>query len=286
MPELREILKAAVVRLTPVSDSAKLDAQLLLAEVLNESRAHVLAHPEKILTPEQVATYEGLVARRATGEPIAYMLGERTFYDIDLYVTPDVLIPRPETEHLLEMALEFAEARLKDASGAFTAVDVGTGSGALAVVLKRRLPQVTTYAVDKSTAALDVARRNATRYAVDITFFQGDLLAPLLEHGLKVDLLMANLPYIAHDDMLTLKVSQHEPHLALDGGADGLNLIRRLLQADQAPLVCKPGAMILLEIGADQGAAVRNLAQGAFNGAAVDVRQDYAGHDRVVCIKL
>lgn len=278
MTSIHEMLTAAKRRIALVSDTASLDAQLLLAEVLDCNRAHLIAHPERILTPEQAALYERMVARRAQGEPVAYILGRKAFYDREFIVTPAVLIPRPETEHLLEFALEFLATWQKDTPP--VVVDVGTGSGALAVTLAAHVPGAKVYATDISPDALRVARMNAEKYGVTLTFLEGDLLAPLIERAIRVDVIMANLPYIASGEVNTLAVSKHEPRLALDGGADGLDSIRRLLE--QAPSVVKPGGGILLEIGAGQGADVAKLAtQLAY---AATLHKDYAGHDRVVAI--
>lgn len=273
---IADLLRDAVAQLTPVSSSARLDAQLLLAEAVGRDRAYVLAFGEVVPTSEQIAHFHQALARRVAGEPMAYIFGKRAFYDREFYVTPDVLIPRPETEHLLEAGLEFAGNR------PLVAVDIGTGSGAIAVTFKGNCPQANVYAVDISAQALAVARRNAGD--LDITFLQGDLLKPLIEQAITVDLLMANLPYIPHDEMLGLEVSQHEPHLALDGGDDGLVLIEQLL--GDAPLVCREGACILLEHGSGQSEAIIQFGKAIFPLAEWDVIYDYAGHDRVVRAKL
>lgn len=268
-------LAEARQRIEPVSTSPGLDAQLLLAAVTGTNRAHVIAHRERILTEDQAARYDALVSRREKGEPVAYLLGQRAFYGRDFRVTPAVLIPRPETEHLLERAL---------AIGAATAVDCGTGSGALAVTFAANRPSSHVYATDLSLEALAVAQQNAGLNHVAVEFLHGDLLDPLIHAGICVDLVMANLPYIASDELADLMVSRHEPRLALDGGADGLDLIRRLL--DQCPAVCCPGATLLLEIGATQGPAVVDLAQDRLKPEQVTIHKDYAGHDRVVEIRL
>ena len=278
MTTLGEVLKDAKRRITSISTSASLDAQLLLAEVLSVGRAHIIAHPEKTLTDAQAEQIESLIQRREQGEPIAYILGRQAFYDREFIVTPAVLIPRPETEHLLEAALDFLQAQ-PDA----VCVDVGTGSGALAVTVAARTA-ATVYATDVSLDALEVARRNAAQHQADVTFFQGDLLQPLIDHAIRVDLVISNPPYIATGEMRDLDVSRHEPHLALDGGADGLVIIRRLLQ--QLPSVCNEGALVLIEIGADQGGAMLDLVRRQLNPAEVGLIQDYAGHDRVVRIQL
>ena len=276
---LGEILADAKQRIRPVSGSASLDAQLLIAEVLDANRAHVIAHPEKVLTSKQADQIEQWVVRREQGEPIAYILGRRAFYDRDFMVTSDVLIPRPETEHLLEIALEFAETRTT-----LVAVDVGTGSGAIAVTFKANVPSAIVYATDISADALKVAQRNAVNHRADVEFFQGDLLQPMIDAGTTLDLVMANLPYIETEEMLELAVSKYEPRLALDGGDDGLDLVRRLLK--QAEGICNKDAMILLEIGANQGEKTRNQAYELLKPADVSIIQDYAGHDRVIKILL
>lgn len=276
MVTIRDALNTARARIAPVSESAGLDAQVLLGETLGVDRATLLAHPERELTPEQAQHFAAYVDRAARGEPIAYILGRRAFYDREFYVTPDVLIPRPETELLLEEALAWIKPR-----GSARAVDVGTGSGALAVALAAHAPQVDVYAVDISAAALAVARRNAETHGVRVRFVQGDLLTPFLGGAARFDLVMANLPYIPAGDVPSLAVSRYEPLLALDGGEDGLVLIRRLL--DQIPHVCTPGALILLEIAAGQGDSVLELAKSLAPQSA-SVLHDYAGHDRIVRI--
>ena len=217
------------------------------------------------------------VERCAAGEPLAYLLGRRGFYDRDLIVSSDVLVPRPETELLLERALAFTKGRSN-----LTAVDVGTGSGALAVTFSANAPQATVYATDISPAALAIARQNATLHQAMVTFFEGDLLLPLLERDIHVDLIMANLPYIPSAELPTLAVSQYEPLMALDGGADGLELVRRLLS--QIVTLINSGGLTLLEIGAGQGILAQQLAQDVFPKAHVTFELDYAGLDRVVVI--
>ena len=254
-----------------------LDAHVLLGTALGVDRAYLLAYPEARLTPEHAERFAGWVTRCAAGEPVAYILGRRAFYDREFTVTPDVLIPRPETELLLESALEWVGER------PVIAADIGTGSGALAVTLAANRPQAQVYAVDISPAALGVAQVNAARHGAQVTFFEGDLLVPLIERGIKLDLIMANLPYIAAGDLPELAVTRYEPRLALDGGADGLDLIRRLLA--QVPQVAKPDALVLLEIGAGQGQTVQALVRQALNPQQVELILDYAGLDRIIRIQ-
>ena len=270
---IRAALEAARAALVN-SDTADLDAQVLLGHVLGCERALLFAHAEITLDCRQRMQFESLLQRRAMGEPIAYILGKRGFYDLDLVVTADVLVPRPETELLLEEALRLTV----DAPGA-TVADIGTGSGALALTFARHRPMWKVYATEICAEALAVARQNATTHAAKIVLLRGDLAQPLIGRGIKVNLLMANLPYIASDELNMLAVSRWEPRQALDGGPDGLAYIRKLLL--QAPYVCSDGARVLLEIGADQGAAVARLARDIL-GAECSVLRDYAGLDRIV----
>ena len=260
------------------SDSADLDAQILLARALDVGRVFLFAHPENVLSDSQRIDFLATIERRAKGEPVAYILGSAGFYDIELRVTPATLIPRPETELLLEAALRVSESK-----ATATVADIGAGSGALAIAFKKQRPKCAVYATDICAEALTVARQNAARYRADIHLLRGDLASPLLERGVKVDLLMANLPYIATDELARLSVADYEPSLALDGGADGLDCIRRLLR--QLPAVCQPGAYVLLEIGAGQGAAVKRMTRNVC-GAEADILRDYAGLDRIARLRL
>jgi len=275
--------RSAVARLAAAgSPTPGLDADTLLTAALNRDRAFVLAHGETIPTPAQAARIHDWIDRAAAGEPIAYLLGRRGFYDLELIVSPAVLIPRPETERLLEHALAWGRDRLAR-RGALTAADIGTGSGALAVTLAHHLPAAVVHASDISPAALTIARLNAAQYAPNVIFHMGDLLRPLLAAGVTVDLLLANLPYIPDNVVPGLAVSRHEPKLALAGGADGLALIAALLAA--APGVLAANGLILLEIGADQGAAAAALAAQHLPTAAIAVHRDYAELDRIVAVQ-
>lgn len=240
--------------------------------MLGSSRAALLAHPEHTLTPDQLSDYQTLVHRRASGYPLPYLTGRIEFYGLEFEVTPEVLIPRPETETLVELALARQPA---------TVVDVGTGSGCVAVSLAVHLPEATICAIEISPAALAVAQRNVERHGVAdrVQLMVGDVLNP--RPG-PVDLIVSNLPYVSTGacSSLPTSVRDHEPRLALDGGPDGLVIVRRLLA--QAPAVLRPGGGLLIEIGADQGEAASSLARTFFPQAAVRMHPDLAGHDRVL----
>jgi release factor glutamine methyltransferase len=257
---------------------ARLEAQWLLMHVLNVETSHLYAYPEQELTPDQIAQVEAYAVRLGQGEPVAYILGTVGFYGREFIVSPAVLIPRPETEHLIEAALEWAKDR-----PTLTIADIGTGSGIIPITLAAPLPNATVHAVDISEEALNIARQNAKKHGVNITFHHGSLAEPLIANHVRVDLLCANLPYIPADDVPELKVSRYEPTLALDGGPDGLRLIEILLKS--VPDVCHEKALILLEIGSGQGAAVKAMAESLFVPQSVEIIYDYAGHDRVVKIQ-
>lgn len=245
---------------------------MLLAHVLGLSRATLLTHPERLLTNGQYADYIALISRRARGYPLPYLTGRAEFCGLEFEVTPEVLIPRPETELLVELALEFRPESV---------VDVGTGSGCIAISLAVFLPNAIVYAIDISHAALAVAGRNAERHKVAdrVHLLAGDMLSP--RPG-PVDLIVSNPPYIpsAECALLPPSVRDYEPRLALDGGPDGLAFIRRLLK--EAPTVLRPGGGMLIEIGATQGEAASDLARIILPQARVTVHKDLAGRDRVL----
>ena len=263
-----------------------LDAQLWLAHVCELSRAQLLAHPEQRVGPEQANRFRDGLARLAAGEPLPYLTGRTEFYGLTFHVTPATLIPRPETEHLVDAALEFIqdrESQTRDQEP-ITIADVGTGSGCIVVALALYLADAQLFATDKSPAALEIATRNARRHGVEkrITFLPGHLLQPLPG---RVHLIAANLPYVAENewDELPTSVQKYEPAGALRGGRQGLDLIEELLQ--NAPAALRPGGAILLEIGAAQGPAALALARTYFPDAEVQLRQDYAGRDRLLIIQ-
>jgi release factor glutamine methyltransferase len=244
------------------------EARLLLAQATGFSEASVLAHPERALAPEAEARFLGFAARRARGEPIAYILGEKEFYGLALAVNPAVLIPRPETELLVELVLACAPTSV---------LDLGTGSGAIALVLKRQLPGTQVVAVEASAGALAVARRNAAKLGLDVDFRQGPWFEPV--PGARFDVVVSNPPYIAEGDpYLAQGDLRFEPRDALVGGPDGLDAIREIIRG--APAHLAPGGRLLLEHGLGQDAAVRELLmQAGLEG--VTTWPDLAGIARV-----
>jgi release factor glutamine methyltransferase len=230
LPTLGQILAEARQRLAQTSDSANLDARLLMSHVLGQPTMWLYSHFDASLTPKQSTAFNTLLEQRVQGKPIAYLTGVQGFYHWDFVVTPDVLIPRPETELLIEAASAWLKNHRRDS---LKIVDVGTGSGIIAISLALLFPQATVTAVDISPAALEIAQLNARQLeATTIEFRQNNLLSGL-PADFQVDLIAANLPYIDSDEMQALEVAKWEPHLALDGGRGGLDLIRDLLR--QAP---------------------------------------------------
>ncbi len=275
MAEIQAALAAAVKRLTGLSSTPLLDAQVLLAHVLARPKTWVMAHTEEPISPEQAASFEAGLARLLQGEPLPYVLGHWEFYGLDFAVDASVLIPRPETELLVDEALKWLQAH----PARRRVVDVGTGSGCIAIALAKHSPGLKITAIDRSSTALEIARRNAARHAVEaqVHFRCGDLLEGLSG---PFDLICANLPYIPSQTLQGLVGLKYEPRLALDGGPDGLELIRRLLSS--APQQLAPGGLLLVEIENRQGAAVLTLAAAALPGANPQILPDLAGSDRLL----
>ena len=257
---------------------AMLEAQVLLAHALGRSRAWLLAHPETVLEPDVLFSLENQLAQLLAGVPLPYLTGQQEFFGLRFEVTPEVLIPRPETELLVETALAWLQAHPQ----ARRAADIGTGSGCIAVCLAAHTPDLCIFGVDCSRAALRVASRNLEHHglAERTPLLQGHLTTALSG---PLDLLCANLPYIPTGKLGDLPVARHEPRLALDGGPDGLRLVENLLV--DAPRLLAPGGLVLLEIEAGQGRTAAQLARRCFPRGRVEVRQDLAGLDRLVQIE-
>ena len=254
----------------------RLDAELLIAHVLSLPRVQLYVQFERVLTPEELGTLRDLIKRRQAGESIAYLTGRKEFWKFEFAVDARVLVPRPDTETLIEEAL----ARLGEPGGAPPRIaDVGTGSGALAITLAKLRADAAVFASDASAPALEVARANAERLGAAVTFVDGDLDAPLAAHA-PFSLIVANLPYIPTGELPSLPADvRSEPASALDGGADGLDLVRRLVAG--APALLGPGGVLALEIGAGQAEATRAALQAA-GFADIQTRRDLAGIERVV----
>jgi release factor glutamine methyltransferase len=254
-----------------------------LAHVLGRSRAWLLAHAETVVSTIEAQRFEELCARRAAGVPIAYLLGSAYFYDREFAVDESVLVPRPETESLVDCALQFAKGRGPERS--LRILDIGTGSGALACTLAAELPSATVDATDCSAGALSVARANARTIGVDshCHFHLGDLTSPV--EGRQYDAIVANLPYVetgvipSAPDPLAF-----EPQMALDGGPDGLRVYARLLP--QVPALMAPGALVLFEAAPHQIGALGALCRAVFSNATVTVGRDLGGLERFVIIVL
>ncbi|GAC1484560.1 MAG: peptide chain release factor N(5)-glutamine methyltransferase [Ktedonobacteraceae bacterium] len=261
----------------------RLDAQVLLAHVLGLERAQLYAYPQRELTLEQEQDYHALLARRREREPIAYIVGHKEFYGLDLFVDRRVLIPRPETELLVEAALVHIRSRLSAGESPLVA-DIGTGSGAIAIAIaveEPRLPAI--FACDISAEGLEVARINCERHHVGgrVKLLQGNLLDPLQE---PVDLLLANLPYVGtrEIDSMTPDVLAYEPQQALFSGPDGLDLLLNLCAQAKKSATLRDGGVMLLEIGYQQCKPLTRALRTLWPHALVTCKKDYAGWDRLV----
>jgi len=268
-------------------DRARLDAQVLLSYVLGVDRVYLYTYPERELAAREEQQYRELIDRRAQHEPVAYLTGTKEFYGREFIVDRRVLIPRPETELLVEAALEQVRLHLYVDRLPLVA-DIGTGSGAIPVTIALEEPQLPyLYACDVSPDALEVARLNCERYHVEqrLRLLHGDLLAPLPE---PVDILIANLPYVGtnEESFLAPDVLNYEPHQALFSGPDGLELLRRFCQEVQESAKVKPGAVVLLEIGYQQREPLIRLLQALLPQSRITTQRDYAGWDRILQIAL
>jgi release factor glutamine methyltransferase len=279
MPSLRHHLDLGSFALKdgPHPESARRDAEVLLMHTLKRSRAWLIAHGDELFPDNLSKSYNELLERRTEGEPIQYITGETEFFGLPFRVTRDVLIPRPETEHLVEKVIKLA--------GRFPApriVDVGTGSGAIAVALAHELPHAQMTAIDLSAPALAVAEDNAKRNGVDLRFLQGDLLAPVADE--RFEIVVSNPPYVPASDRATLSVEvrEYEPALALFAGEDGLEVYRRLIPAAFDALT--PGGFLTLEIGFGQSPAITGLlARSGFE--QIEFVPDLQDIPRVVCAR-
>ena len=293
---IREALRRASQALAQAaSEEAALEAELLLVHTLATDRTHLYQRLSDDLSPGAADAFDALLQRRLAHEPVPYILGRKEFFGLEFEVTPAAIIPRPETETLVELVLAFCASRRS--GGPLRIADVGVGCGAIAVSLAVSLPQAEVIAVDLSAEALALARRNAERHGVAerIDFRQGDLLAPLAAHpepksGVSrassptVDAIAANLPYVRTADFEAgpPEIREHEPRLGLEGGPDGLRLVERLLR--DAPGHLKPGGALFAEIGEEQGEAALGLARACFPEARIEIERDLSALDRVLVV--
>jgi release factor glutamine methyltransferase len=312
---VKEVLETAAQRLAKAGcDTPALDAELLLAHIFAKDRTWLVMHPRQTLDKNRLDNFFDLLRRRERREPVAYITGQKEFFALEFQVNRHVLIPRPETELLVETAIQIATERVGESTSRqpgklfnnepihntqhgvspshlspplspVTIADVGTGSGCIVVSLAKNLAHALLFAVDASAEALSLARHNAARHQVAgrITFLAGNLLHPLPQ---PVDLIVSNPPYISRSDLAAAvppEVGQYEPRLALDGGEDGLEVIRQLLFGAGAKL--NPGGTLLAEIGAAQGRAVTRLAKEQFPEAGIRLKKDLAGLDRLLMVQ-
>ncbi len=270
--------------LLPHSETPSLDAQTLLAHIHAQNTAWVLAHPNAPLDPAQTENLNNAITQLQNGVPLPYVIGHWEFYGQDFIVSPDVLIPRPETEELVEKALDWLRPQKNT-----RALDMGTGSGCIPVILARNVPDLHMVGVDLSNAALKIARQNADKHGVAarIALVRSDLWRALENWKSKnfagFNLITANLPYIPSATLKTLAVYTREPTIALDGGADGLDLIRRFLK--DAPHFLAPKGMVLLEIDSSHGLKALQLAKEFFPNATIKLQKDYSDRDRFIKIQ-
>jgi release factor glutamine methyltransferase len=259
-------------------ESPRLDAEVLLARALATTRIQLIVDAKRPLSPDELSRMRELVRRRRLREPVAYILGEREFYGRTFRVDRRVLVPRPDTETLIDVAL----SRTCSVSMSLRALDLCTGSGCVAITLARERPTSSIFAGDVSVDALDVARDNALRLgAYNVAWRQSDLFAAVTSPS-RFDLVTANPPYIAMPDFASLQpdVRDHEPRIALDGGDDGLSLLRRVV-AGAPPRLVSPGGILAVEVGAGQAGAVVHLFERA-GFSEVEVQRDYGRIERVV----
>jgi len=288
---VRTALREAFAQLRAAGvPSHTLAAELLLMHALGRDRTWLYAHPEEVISDSEVHLFTNLLARRAAGEPTQHLTGKQEFWSLEFEVTPDVLIPRPETEHVIEVALdrlgvrEIRAGRKQTFSGeGLQIADIGTGSGCIAVALAKELPGATIYATDISSAALAVARRNAARHSVSdqIHFLESNLLDEASHLSLFFDLIVSNPPYIGRREAATLmrEVRDHEPEIALYGGEEGYELYAELIA--QAAAKLKPGGILVLELGHNSLPAVQPLLD-ATAWTNVGATNDLAGIPRVI----
>ncbi len=277
-PTTNSLRKRLQEELSPFSESPYLDSVVLLSHITGFTKSQLLANPDPSLTEQQSDQLKQALTQLKSGTPLPYVVGEWEFFQYSFKITPDVLIPRPETEGLVGLALTW----LKDHPDRRTCLEIGTGCGCIAISLAKNLPDLNIIATDISPGALQVARENAQRHQVEnrIIFRERDLLTGM---ECKVDLLVANLPYIPTEKLKSLSVYYREPVLALDGGSDGLLYIKKVLK--NARQYMMPDGAIFLELDEDSGAAALALAREVWPGMTLKLNHELAGQDRYLSIQ-
>jgi release factor glutamine methyltransferase len=273
------LLKQIQDQLSTHSESPYLDSLVILGHISGNSKSELIAHPSPELTIKQTQDLTKIIEQLQKGIPLPYLLGEWEFYQLKFNITPDVLIPRPETEGLVDLALNWLESHPEQ----HICLEIGTGSGCIAISLAKTIPDLQIIATDISQAALEVARNNAASHGVleQIQFLELDMLTGFNQ---QVDLLVANLPYIPTGKLKTLAVYQSEPTIALDGGQDGLHYIKKVLK--KAGQHINPGGAIFLELDEDCGTAALDLAKEVWPGITLHLSQDLSGQDRYLSIQF
>jgi len=279
-----ELIKLGYAKLVSTSTSALLDSQVLLSHLTNKPRTWLLSRPEATVNDEIENQYLNGIDQMVAGVPLPYIVGQWEFFGMTFELTPDTLIPRPETELLVEHALAWAHAHPGDKN----VLDVGTGSGCIAIALAKHDPKLHATALDISHAALIVASHNAHAHQVQrrVHFVQADMRDPFpfyLDHPCRFDIICSNPPYIPKSNLATVPVSQHEPRLALDGGENGIELITALLP--QAALLLNPGGLFLMEIDTSHADKAKTLTADHFPEADIHLQFDLAGKDRLIVVE-
>lgn len=285
MITIEKILKEAVGRLKAKVSTPLLDAQVILCHILKVDRLYLIVNKDRVLTHKQILEYEGLIQKRACGVPVQYITGIQEFMGLEFYLEEGVLIPRPDTEILIEKILDSIDENDK-----YNIIDIGTGSGAISVSLAKYVQNSCVYSIDISQKALDIARINAVKNNVlpKINFLKGSLFEPLENINLleRIDILVSNPPYIPTEDIDTLQieVSKFEPRPALDGGEDGLDFYRVII--DKAPVYLKNNGLIALEVGHDQARRVVKLMEEKKKYVDIEITKDLADIERVVSARI
>ncbi|WP_432662584.1 peptide chain release factor N(5)-glutamine methyltransferase [Wukongibacter baidiensis] len=285
MITIHKVLKEAEGRLKDKVSTPLLDAQVMLCHILDVDRLHLIVNRDKVLTTEEAYEYNELIEKRLDGVPVQYIIGNQEFMGLKFYVEEGVLIPRPDTEILIEKVIEDI-----DQGNNYNIVDIGTGSGAITVSLAKFIEKTHVFSVDISEKAIKIAMKNAETNGVTskISFLNGSLFSPLDSIGIKgeIDILVSNPPYIPSKEIegLQVEVSKYEPRIALDGGEDGLDFYREIV--DKAPEYVRRGGLIALEVGHDQARTVARLMEEKDSYVDIEITKDLAGIERVVSGKI